>query len=98
MKKKLSYIYILTNKANSTLYIGVTANLIKRIWEHKNKIVSGFTSRYNVNKLVYFEEFEDISLAIARERRLKEWPRQWKINLINQKNPSWVDLYYLALR
>ncbi len=95
---KLSYIYILTNKANSTLYIGVTANLINRIWEHKNKIVSGFTSRYNVNKLVYFEEFEDISLAIARERRLKEWPRQWKINLINQKNPSWVDLYYLALR
>ncbi|WP_341822509.1 GIY-YIG nuclease family protein [Wolbachia endosymbiont (group A) of Clivina fossor] len=95
---KLSYIYILTNKANSTLYIGVTVNLIKRIWEHKNKIVSGFTSRYNVNKLVYFEEFEDISLAIARERRLKEWPRQWKINLINQKNPSWVDLYYLALR
>ncbi len=95
---KLSYIYILTNKANSTLYIGVTENLIKRIWEHKNKIVSGFTSRYNVNKLVYFEEFEDISLAIARERRLKEWPRQWKINLINQKNPSWIDLYYLALR
>ncbi|WP_434732375.1 GIY-YIG nuclease family protein [Wolbachia endosymbiont of Zygogramma bicolorata] len=88
----------ITNKANSTLCIGVTANLIKRIWEHKNKIVSGFTSRYNVNKLVYFEEFEDISLAIARERRLKEWPRQWKINLINQKNPSWVDLYYLALR
>ncbi|MDX5518010.1 MAG: GIY-YIG nuclease family protein, partial [Wolbachia endosymbiont of Andrena agilissima] len=84
--------------ATSTLYIGVTANLIKRIWEHKNKIVSGVTSRYNVNKLVYFEEFEDISLAIARERRLKEWPRQWKINLINQKNPSWIDLYYLALR
>ncbi|WP_174516003.1 GIY-YIG nuclease family protein, partial [Wolbachia endosymbiont of Cardiocondyla obscurior] len=80
----------------NTIYIGVTANLIKRIWEHKNKIVSGFTSRYNVNKLVYFEEFEDISLAIARERRLKEWPRQWKINLINQKNPSWIDLYYLA--
>ncbi|WP_410543286.1 GIY-YIG nuclease family protein [Wolbachia endosymbiont of Nasonia oneida] len=64
----------------------------------KRSIVSGFTSRYNVNKLVYFEEFEDISLAIARERRLKEWPRQWKINLINQKNPSWIDLYYLALR
>jgi putative endonuclease len=75
------------------LYTGVTVDLIKRIWEHRNKVIPGFTSKYNVDILIYFEEFEDINLAIAREKRLKDWPRQWKINLITKENPNWEDLY-----
>ena len=90
---KRYYVYILTSQYNGTLYIGVTSNLIKRIWEHKNKIVKGFASKYGVDKLVYFEEFQDITLAIHREKRLKEWKREWKLNLIEQANPQWFDLY-----
>jgi len=88
------YVYILSSKRNGTLYIGVTSHLVKRIWEHKNKVIEGFTSRYGVDKLVYFEEYQEIKLAIQREKRLKEWPRKWKLNLIEQSNPSWLDLYY----
>ncbi|MFT4327407.1 MAG: GIY-YIG nuclease family protein [Wolbachia pipientis] len=87
------HVYILASKHNKALYIGITSNLIKRIWEHKNKAISGFTSKYNVSKLVYFEEFQDISLAISKEKLLKSWKREWKIDLIVKRNPYWADLY-----
>ena len=87
-------IYILTNDNNSTLYIGVTSNLVQRIYQHKNKQVKGFSSKYNLNKLVYFEQLEDMDSAILREKRLKKWNREWKNRLINELNPSWKDLYF----
>lgn len=87
------YVYILASKRNGTLYIGVTSNLPKRIYEHKQKIVQGFTKKYGVDKLVYFEETNNINSAIAREKRLKKYKRQWKINLIQKENPEWEDLY-----
>ena len=90
---KSGYVYILTNKKNGTLYIGVTSDLIKRIWEHKNKVVEGFTEKYNLDKLVYYEVFEDIENAILREKQLKKWHRDWKINQIEKTNPEWKDLY-----
>lgn len=80
-------------KKNGTLYIGVTSNLIKRIYEHKNKIFEGFTSTYDIVNLVYFEEVSDINSAILREKQLKKWKRQWKINLIEKSNPQWDDLF-----
>lgn len=85
-------VYILTNYSNTTLYIGVTSDLIKRIWEHKNKVVDGFTKKYNVDKLVYYELCESIETAIKREKQLKNWHRSWKINLIKEKNPKFEDL------
>src|SRR5689334_10900641 len=87
------YVYIIASKRNGTLYIGVTSNLVKRIWEHKTKMIKGFTSKYKVDKLVYFEQHNDIQQAIQREKRLKEWPRKWKIDLIHSMNPQWIDLY-----
>ena len=87
-------IYILANDNNSTLYIGVTSNLVQRIYQHKNKQVKGFSSKYNLNKLVYFEQLEDMDSAILREKRLKKWNREWKNRLINELNPSWRDLYF----
>jgi putative endonuclease len=87
-------IYILTNDNNSTLYIGVTSHLVQRIYQHKNKQVKGFSSKYNLNKLVYFEQLEDMDSAILREKRLKKWNREWKNRLINELNPSWKDLYF----
>ena len=90
---KQSYVYILASQRNGTLYIGLTSDLIKRIWEHKNKFVPGFTEKYNVTMLVYYEIFHDITLAANREKRLKEWKRQWKIDLIEKMNPDWKDLY-----
>ncbi len=90
---KLSYVYILASTRNGTLYIGVTSNLIKRVWEHKNKCVSGFTNKYDINKLVYYEQHEDISEAITREKILKKWLRKWKLELIEKDNPEWIDLY-----
>ncbi len=75
------------------LYIGVTNNLIRRVYEHKNNLVEGFTKQYFVHKLVYFEETESIEEAILREKRLKEWKREWKIKLIEKENPEWSDLY-----
>ncbi|WP_320411951.1 GIY-YIG nuclease family protein [Alteromonas aquimaris] len=86
-------VYITSNLNNTTLYIGVTSNLIQRIYQHKNKQVEGFSSRYNVNKLVYFEVFDDMENAILREKRLKKWNRSWKNRLISQLNPEWTDLY-----
>jgi putative endonuclease len=86
------YVYILTNKSDNVLYIGVTNNLIRRIFEHKNKLVEGFTKKYNLRKLVYYEATNDIESAINREKQLKNWHRDWKINLIDQFNPDWKDL------
>ena len=74
------------------MYIGVTNDMVRRVFEHKNKIAKGFSSKYNVDKLVYFEKFTNINDAIKREKRLKKWTRQWKINLIEEMNPDWVDL------
>ncbi|MDP1602545.1 MAG: GIY-YIG nuclease family protein [Legionella sp.] len=90
---KESYVYILASQRNGTLYIGMTSDIIRRVWEHKNKFVPGFTAKYNVNQLVYYEVLNDIQLAAARERRLKEWKRSWKIELIQKMNPDWKDLY-----
>ena len=90
---KNGYVYILTNRKNGTLYVGVTSDLVKRIWQHKNKFVAGFSKRYDLDKLVYYEVFDDIENAIEREKKLKNWHREWKINLINQHNSDWVDLY-----
>ncbi len=86
-------VYILASKRNGTLYIGVTSNLIKRIWEHKNNLVPGFTQRYRIHHLVYVEQAADMLSAIAREKQLKKWNRHWKLNLIEQANPGWADLY-----
>jgi len=87
------YVYILTNKYNTVLYIGITGDLIKRVFEHKNKIVAGFTEKYNVNKLVYYEVFEDVYEAISREKYLKSKKRSVKIQLIEKRNPRWADLF-----
>ena len=84
--------YILASKRNGTLYIGVTNNLFRRVYEHKNNLVQGFTQKYNVNNLVYYEMYADIYGAITREKRMKKWKRQWKINLIEKFNPEWKDL------
>lgn len=87
------YTYILANKKHGTLYIGVTNDLVRRIVEHKEGTIKGFTKQYDVSKLVYFEAFDDAEPAIAREKKLKHWKRQWKINLIEEQNPDWEDLY-----
>lgn len=87
------FVYILASKRKGTLYIGVTNNLIKRVYDHKQNIVEGFTKQYNVHNLVYFEIHEDVSEAILREKQMKKWNRQWKINLIENNNPEWNDLY-----
>jgi len=86
-------VYILASKRNGTLYIGVTSNLIKRIWEHKNNLVKGFTKRYNVHNLVWYELHANMESAILREKMLKEWKRIWKLELIESSNPDWSDLY-----
>ena len=93
MKEKASYIYILFNKRNGTLYTGVTNNLIRRVYEHKNKLADGFTKKYGVDKLGYYEVFEDITEAIKREKQIKGGSRADKIKLIESLNPNWVDLY-----
>ena len=85
-------VYILTNYNETTFYIGVTGDLQKRIWEHKNKVVEGFTKKYNVDRLVYYELTEDVESALNREKQLKRWHRQWKINLIKEMNPEFKDL------
>ena len=83
----------MSSKRNGTLYVGVTSNLIKRAYQHKNGNHDGFTKKYSVNKLVYYEEIEDINSAIWREKNLKSWRRKWKIDLIERINPNWKDLY-----
>jgi putative endonuclease len=91
--EKQPVVYILANKRNGTLYIGVTSDLAKRIWEHKNNIVEGFTEKYKVHQLVWYEMHETMESAIIREKRLKDWRRAWKIELIVRMNPDWLDLY-----
>ena len=89
---KKGYVYILFSKRNGTLYIGVTSDLVKRVYEHKSKFVEGFTKKYNVDRLVYYELTENIESALNREKQLKRWHRQWKINLIKEMNPEFNDL------
>ena len=91
--EKLFCVYIITNKKNGTLYVGVTSDLPKRIWQHKNKVVDGFSKKYNLDKLVYYEVHSGPKEAIKREKRLKFWQRKWKIDLIRKSNPNWEDLY-----
>lgn len=89
---KQYFVYILASKRNGTLYIGVTSNLEKRIFEHKNKLIKGFTEKYNLKILVYYEITNDINSAIRREKQLKKWNRKWKLELIEKSNPKWTDL------
>ena len=91
--EKRPCVYILTNQRNGTLYVGVTSNLPKRIWEHKNKVVEGFTKKYSVDKLVWYESHETMKSAIQREKAMKYWKRHWKLNTIETMNPDWHDLY-----
>ena len=91
--EKAPAVYILASERNGTRYIGVTSDLIKRVWEHREGVADGFTKKYSVHKLVYFEQFDDMENAIIREKRLKKWRRAWKLNLIEQSNPHWNDLW-----
>jgi putative endonuclease len=87
------FVYIVTNKPNGILYIGVTSDLVRRIHEHRESVIEGFTKRYGLKRLVWFEQYDDIRLAIQREKTMKHWPRAWKTRVINAQNPSWDDLF-----
>ena len=91
--KKIYYVYILANKRNGTLYTGITSDLALRIYQHKKGIIKGFTKKYNVKILVHVETYTNVQDAILREKRIKKWKRQWKINIIEEHNPNWHDLY-----
>ena len=93
MQERKFYVYILTKARNSTFYVGMTSDLSKRIWEHKNEAADGFTKEYGIKTLVYYETFDDAENAIKREKRLKKWPREWKMKVIEKMNPDWNDLY-----
>ncbi len=90
---KTYYVYIIASKGNGTLYIGVTNNLQNRVWQHKNDVHDGFTKKYGMHRLVLYEPTTDVAGAILREKQMKKWRRQWKINLIEEENPNWDDLY-----
>ena len=87
------WVHIMTNRPNGTLYVGVTSDLARRAWEHREGVADGFTKRYGLKQLVYAERYEDIRTAIQREKNLKHWPRAWKVRLILTDNPNWDDLY-----
>lgn len=87
------YIYILSNTPNTVLYVGVTRDLYKRMYQHQNKLIKGFTTRYNVSKLIYYEEYKNINEALVREKQLKGWKREWKVSLVLTVNPKFRDLY-----
>ena len=87
------YVYFMKNRRDGTLYVGVTSNLVRRCYEHQNGFVDGFTKQYGLKSLVYFETYDDIRLAIQREKTIKHWPRAWKVRLIHGFNPEWADLY-----
>jgi putative endonuclease len=87
------YVYLLASKKHGTLYLGVTNDIVRRVYEHRTKAAIGFTSRYDIGKLMWFESYDDVVTAIAREKELKKWRRDWKIRLIEEQNPEWVDLY-----
>ena len=86
-------VYILASKRNGTLYVGATSNLVRRVWEHKNNVVEGFTKRYSVHNLVWYEAHPTLNSAYWRERAIKEWQREWKVQLIEEANPDWLNLY-----
>ena len=88
-----AFVYILTNRPNGTLYVGVTANLARRLWEHREGLIDGFTKRYGLKRVVHLEQFNLIVDAIQREKNMKQWPRAWKVHLILAANPNWDDLY-----
>ena len=90
---KQYWVYMLASKKGGTLYIGITSALARRVGDHKDDVIDGFTRQYSVHRLVYFEEFGDVHMAISREKRLKGWNRAWKIKLIEKNNPNWSDLY-----
>jgi len=90
--RKFYYIYLLASKKNGTLYVGITNNLRRRIFEHKNKLIDGFTKKHGVDQLVYFEQHSDVRAALAREKSLKKWKRTWKLELVEKINPEWKDL------
>ena len=90
-------VYILASKRNGTLYVGVTSDLVKRIWAHKNNMVEGFTKRYGVHHLVWLEIHDNMESAIKREKQIKEWQRKWKLELIESKNADWQDLYHIII-
>ncbi len=92
-ENKRFYVYILAKERNSTFYVGMTSNLQKRTWEHKNEVADGFTKKYSIKRLVYYEIFDDPENAIKREKRLKKWNRPWKMRIIEEMNPNWDDLY-----
>src|SRR4030042_5633863 len=92
------FIYILANKRNGTLYTGFTSDLLNRVFQHKNSLVKGFTKKYSVHKLVYFEQCDDYDAAFQREKQIKEWKREWKLELIEKTNPLWRDLYDETLK
>jgi putative endonuclease len=95
MREEQSYfVYILASKRNGTLYTGITSRLLRRIWEHRNDVHDGFTKKYRVHILVCYEQYSEVSAAIAREKQLKGWNRAWKLKLIEKMNPEWEDLYY----
>tara|TARA_R110002110_G_C13019120_1_gene677665 strand:- start:95 stop:442 length:348 start_codon:yes stop_codon:yes gene_type:complete len=87
------YVYILASQRNGTLYVGQTDDLIRRVWQHRNKVFRGFTSKYDCNRLVWFSDFHDRDSAVTRERQIKAWKRKWKLDLIEANNPNWADLY-----
>jgi putative endonuclease len=91
---KAGYVYIMANRKNGTIYIGVTSDLVKRVWEHKNGVVPGFTKRYGCNLLVWYEAHEELQQARQRELQMKEWQRKWKVKLIEEQNLDWDDLYW----
>ncbi len=87
------FVYLLASKPNGTLYVGSTSDLVRRVWEHKEKVVPRFTAKYGVDRLVWFERHDTLETAMLREKRIKEWKRVWKIELIEQDNPHWIDRY-----
>jgi putative endonuclease len=93
VKDRTYYVYILASRIGGTLYIGVTSDLIRRVYEHREKLRDGFTHDYGVSRLVYFEQFAEVGAAIQREKRMKKWNRAWKVQLIEANNPNWDDLY-----
>jgi putative endonuclease len=88
------YVYLMASRPYGTIYVGVTSNLVKRVFEHKTKAVPGFTARYGVDTLVWFEAHDSVEAAIRREKQIKEWKREWKFNLIERNNPHWTDLHH----
>lgn len=92
-RMKKGFVYMMSNKQDGVLYIGVTSDIVKRVYEHKNSLVDGFTKQYNLKNLVYYEVYDEIEEAIKREKQLKNWHRKWKVELVNKQNPKWEDLY-----